>query len=649
MRTGKIEAKQVEKLEEEFDDLLSQPEFAAIKKLYDRRSTLTYQRQHLQSRISELVKKKEQHSVSFQAALEALFDYAVKEAFEGASGHKVQITTPNNESFGDMQCNSALRLAKELRGPGALTNPHAIAERIVACLPKCDLIDKVEVAGPGFINIWISRNFILKEVSKILSIGVRPPWIPETHTVAVDMSSPNIAKEMHVGHLRSTIIGDSISRLLAFLGHRVLKINHIGDWGTQFGMLIAHLRELFPDSESTPPIADLQSFYKKAKARFDNEEDFKVRAHNAVVKLQSHDPQYIKAWEQICAISRREFEKVYERLDIKDLIERGESFYQSRMDDLVEELKSQKLLTPDEGRLLMWAPGSDLPLTIVKSDGGYTYDTSDMAALLQRIHEEKASWAIYVVDMGQGAHFKSLLSAAELAGFYKPSIHRVEHVGFGVVLGEDKKKFKTRSGENVRLVDLLDEGLERSKRRLMEKGRDKELTDEEFKAAQEAVAYGCIKYADLSHNRINDYVFSFDKMLDDKGNTAVYLLYAYTRIRSIARNAGYSQEQLAELAKKEPIVLEHPTEWSLAKSLCRLPDILLRMEKDFLLHTLCDYVYDLSCTFTSFYDACYCIERNRETGDIIKINVGRLLLCEATAKVMKCCFDILGLRTVERM
>ncbi|KAA0194056.1 Arginyl tRNA synthetase cytoplasmic [Fasciolopsis buskii] len=429
------------------------------------------------------------------------------------------------------------------------------------------------------------------------------------------MSSPNIAKEMHVGHLRSTIIGESISRLLSFLGHRVLKINHIGDWGTQFGMLIAHLRDVYPNSVSVPPINDLQSLYKASKVRFDSDEDFKARAYECVVKLQAGDPEYVRKWEQICEVSRREFNKIYERLNIENLIERGESFYQSRMVDIVKELKDQQLLTLDEGRQLMWAPGADIPLTIVKSDGGFTYDTSDMAALKQRLHEEKADWVLYVVDVGQSTHFKSFLAAAEHAGFYRPAVQRVEHIGFGVVLGEDKKKFKTRSGETVLLSDLLDEGLERSKKRLIEKGRDKELTEAEFKAAQEAVAYGCIKYADLSHNRTNDYVFSFDKMLEDKGNTAVYLLYAYTRIRSIVRNAGYSSERLAELVEKEPIVLEHPTEWNLAKALCRLPDILLRIQEDFLLHILCDYLYELSCIFTAFYDACYCIERNRETGE----------------------------------
>ncbi|KAG5449523.1 Arginine--tRNA ligase, cytoplasmic [Clonorchis sinensis] len=646
---AKSEVACVETIEREFEDMLAEPQFLKIKQLYDRKDALLYRINHLESTTKALQAELSNHSISFQTAVEAFFDFAVKTAFPDHKGHKVQVTVPNNDRFGDLQCNSALRLSKEFGSCDATANPSLIAKSIIDALPQNDLIEKVEVAGPGFINIRISKAFVMSELKKILTSGVQPPRLTAHYSVIIDMSSPNIAKEMHVGHLRSTIIGDGIARLLTFLGHKVLKLNHIGDWGTQFGMLIAHLQETFPDVRTVPPIGDLQAFYKLAKAKFDEDEDFRSRAYKAVVQLQCHDPTHIRMWQQICEISRREFQKVYDRLDIRDLVERGESFYQSRMHDMVRDLETLNMLQLDEGRKILWAPNCDVPLTIVKSDGGFTYDTSDLTALLHRIHEEKADWVIYVVDSGQGLHFNTLWSAAEAVGFYKPKVHRVEHVSFGVVLGEDKKKFKTRSGETVRLVDLLDEGLERSKKRLIEKGRDKELTEDEFKAAQEAIAYGCIKYADLSHNRINDYIFSFDKMLDDKGNTAVYLLYAYTRIRSIARNAGYTSEQLANFSDQQALSLDHPAEWKLAKTICRFPDILLRIQNDFLLHTLCDYLYDLSCTFTSFYDVCYCIERDRETGAILRVNTGRLMLCEATAKVMKCGFDILGLRTVERM
>lgn len=293
----------------------------------------------------------------------------------------------------------------------------------------------------------------------------------------------------------------------------MLRINHVGDWGTQFGMLIVHLQERFPNYLSvSPPISDLQSFYKESKIRFDENEAFKKKAYEAVVKLQSHDPNYIKAWQMICDVSRKEFQTIYDRLDIK-LIERGESFYQEHMRAVVKFLDEKGYLEEDDGRKIMWGiDHQGIPLTIVKTGGGYTYDTSDMAALNQRINEEKADWIIYVTDAGQATHFKTIFSCGTRAGFINTHKHRIDHVGFGLVLGEDGKKFKTRSGDTVKLIELLDEGLKRSMEKLKEKSRDTVLTTEELKAAQESVAYGCIKYADLSHNRTADYIFSFDRV-----------------------------------------------------------------------------------------------------------------------------------------
>lgn len=428
----------------------------------------------------------------------------------------------------------------------------------------------------------------------------------------------------------------------------MLRINHIGDWGTQFGMLIAHLQDKYPDYlTNPPPIGDLQAFYKESKKRFDDDPEFKKHAYSCVVRLQAFDPDHIKGWQLICDISRREFQRIYERLDIV-LVERGESFYQNRMTDIVKELEAKGLLENDEGRKIMWAEGISVPLTIIKSDGGFTYDTSDMAALKQRLHEEKADWIIYVTDAGQAVHFQQIVKCGEKAGIFDAKKHRVDHVGFGVVLGEDKKKFKTRSGDTVRLVDLLDEGLKRALDKLKEKERDKVLTEEELKQAQEAVAYGCIKYADLSHNRNHEYVFSFDKMLEDKGNTAVYLLYAYTRIRSIARNANFTREKVKEAAKTTQISLNHEKEWKLGKVLLKFPDVLVKITEDLCMHHLCEYVYEIATTFTEFYDSCYCIEKD-SSGDIVKVNIGRILLTEATAQIMAKCFDILGLKPVSKM
>lgn len=458
---------------------------------------------------------------------------------------------------------------------------------------------------------------------------------------------------MHVGHLRSTIIGESISRLLEFLGHDVLRLNHVGDWGTQFGMLIAHLEDRFPNYATvSPPISDLQTFYKESKARFDSDEEFKKRAYDRVVRLQSGNPNTVKAWTLICDVSRKEFKKLYDRLNIS-LIERGESFYQSRMEKIVKELEQNGFLEEDNGRKIMWghAKSEDggIPLTVIKSDGGFTYDTSDMATIRNRIEEEKADWIIYITDAGQYTHFKTIFQCAERVGILDPKKHRVDHVGFGVVLGEDGKKFKTRSGDTVKLIDLLDEGLTRSLDKLREKERDKVLTAEELRQAQESVAYGCIKYADLSHNRNNEYIFSFDRMLEDKGNTAVYLLYAFTRIKSIARNCGGDYvNNIKAVLESNKISIEHEKEWKLAKQLLKFPDVINKITKDLCLHHLCEFVYEVCTTFTEFYDTCYCIEKNK-AGEIVKINAGRVLLAEATAQILDKCFYILGLKPVSKI
>jgi len=551
---------------------------------------------------------------------------------------------------GDYQFNGAMTISGLLKASGVKMAPRDIANKIVENIPTNDLIEKLEVAGPGFVNIFVRKEFIQEEIDLLVERGVRPPKSDSRKRVVVDFSSPNIAKEMHVGHLRSTIIGDSVCRLLEFLGHDVVRLNHIGDWGTQFGMLIAHLQDEFPNFVTeSPPISDLMAFYKQSKARFDADEAFKARAYQCVVKLQAHEPEYIKAWNLICDVSRKEFQKVYDRLDVV-IQERGESFYQDRMVKIVEELKKANHLEEDEGRKVMFGPGVDVPLTVVKSDGGYTYDTSDMAALKQRIEEEKADWIVYLTDAGQSTHFQIVFACAQKAGFYDPAKVRLDHVGFGVVLGEDKKKFKTRSGDTVRLVELLDEGLKRSLDKLKEKEREKVLSEEELKAAQESVAYGCIKYSDLCHNRNHEYVFSFDKMLEDRGNTAVYMLYAYTRIRSIARTAQVSDEQLAKIRKEKnlSVSLKHEKELKLGKLLLRLPEVIHRMTEDLLLHSLCEFMYEVANVFTEFYENCYCVEKN-SSGEIVKVNYDRLLLCEATANVLASCFHILGLKPVQKM
>ncbi|KAK0183403.1 hypothetical protein PV327_001449 [Microctonus hyperodae] len=595
------------------------------------------------------INKMDSHTTSiYDQLIESLLK-AINKAYPDVVDPPVVITLSSNPKFADYQCNSAMPLSKLLASKGTKVSPRDVANKIVENISESPMIEKLEVAGPGFINIFLKREFVLNILMSLLKAGkVSPPSVTKQRII-VDFSSPNVAKEMHVGHLRSTIIGESISRLLEYLGHDVLRLSHLGDWGTQFGMLIAHLQDKFPNYLVTsPPISDLQSFYKESKKRFDEDEAFKKRAYDCVVKLQSHESDIMKAWQLICNVSRKEFEKIYERLDIK-VIDRGESFYQKYMEQIIKELDEKNLLEEDEGRKIMWGDKKDvgIPLTIVKSDGGFTYDTSDMAAIQHRINVEKADWIIYVTDAGQSVHFQLIESCAKRAGILTDK-QKLSHVPFGVVLGEDKKKFKTRSGDTIKLVELLDEGLSRALNKLKEKGRDKELTEEELNAAKEAIAYGCIKYADLSHNRNHEYIFSFDKMLDDKGNTAVYLLYALTRIRSIARTANLTPEQIKLAVETTSISLEHEKEWKLAKVLLKFPDVLLKIMKDLYLHPLCEYCYEISCAFSEFYDNCYCIEKNKN-GEILKVNMGRILLTEATAIIFEQCFDILGIKTVKKM
>ncbi|XP_073335980.1 arginine--tRNA ligase, cytoplasmic [Pagrus major] len=622
---------------------------ARLEELREENNKLKYRLNILKRGLQEERPQCSQAMLNINQRLQEIFGDAIRAACPELDNPPLVVAPNQQAKFGDYQCNSAMAMAQMLKAKGMKINPREIAEKIIQNLPDNELIQKTEIAGPGFINVHLKRQIVSKLLSNLLINGVKPPPLASKKRVVVDFSSPNIAKEMHVGHLRSTIIGESTCRLFEFLGYDVLRLNHVGDWGTQFGMLIAHLQDKFPNYLTvSPPISDLQAFYKESKKRFDEEEDFKKRAYQCVVRLQSKEPDFIKGWNLICDVSRKEFQRVYDCLDIS-IIERGESYYQDMMTKVVKEFEDKGFVQMDEGRKIVFAPGQSVPLTVVKSDGGYTYDTSDLAALHNRLFDEKADIIIYITDSGQSMHFQLVFAAAQMIGWYNPQVTRVEHAGFGVVLGEDKKKFKTRSGDTVRLMDLLEEGLKRSMDKLKEKERDKVLTPEELTKAQRSVAFGCIKYADLSHNRINDYVFSFDKMLDDRGNTAAYLLYAFTRIRSITRLANIDDATLRKAAETTEVLLDHDKEWKLGKCILRFPEILQKVLDDLLLHTLCDYLYELATTFTEFYDSCYCVEKDRQTGEVVKINMWRMLLCHATALIMAKCFDILGINPVERM
>jgi len=612
---------------------------------------LHYRVNILKRAIDEEKAKASDRMLNIKESLISIFEVAISSAFPAIANPPIVLALAQNPKFGDYQCNSAMALSKLVTAQsGSKTSPQEVAKAIIDNVPSNSIILKMDVAGPGFINIHLERKNVYEILDKILKDKVYPPGVSGKKRVVIDFSSPNIAKQMHVGHLRSTIIGESLSRLMEFVGHDVVRLNHVGDWGTQFGMLIAHLEDEFPNyKQVVPPISDLQTFYKASKKRFDDDVDFKKRAYEKVVQLQGGDADVRKAWTMICDVSRKEFQVIYDKLDVT-LKERGESFYNDLMPVAVEDMKKAGVcVKSDDGRWVAFTEGMPVPLILLKSDGGYTYDTSDMAALRHRLVDENGDWLIYVVDAGQGDHFKTIFGVGRKLGWYDPSVTRVDHVAFGVVLGEDKKKFKTRSGDTVRLADLLDEGLKRSMEKLLEKGRDKELTKEEMAAAQTSVAYGCIKYADLCHNRVMDYVFSFDKMLDDKGNTAVYLLYAYTRIKSIQRTAKVDAATLKAYIDNNGIRLEHEKEWKLGKMLCRFPEITTRCMDELNLHPLCEYLYELAGVQTEFYDACYCILKNKETGEIDSVDMNRIALLEAVSRIFAAGFHILGIKPVSRM
>eukprot|EP00899_Mesostigma_viride_P012555 jgi/Mesvir1/212/Mv13556-RA.1 len=507
---------------------------------------------------------------SVRALVGQLFARAVADVVPGQAPGDVAplVAACANTKFGDYQCNNAMPIFQKLKTAPvegvSFKNPQEVAKAIIQRLPSNELISATSVAGPGFINATISREWIARHISDMLRNGMGRwrPALPPGRAV-VDFSSPNIAKEMHVGHLRSTIIGDTIARVLEYAGQDVLRVNHVGDWGTQFGMLIQYLSE---DESSGDVLAEgneenaagtLQALYKASKKKFDDDPEFKKRAQMAVVKLQSGDESSLATWRRICELSRREFEQIYSRLGIK-IQEKGESFYNPFIPDTLKELQSRGLTQVSEGALCVFLEGESVPLIVQKSDGGFNYASTDLTALRYRIAQERANRVIYVTDVGQKQHFSMVFEAAKLAGWLQSDgAPRLDHVGFGLVLGDDGKRFRTRSTEVVRLVDLLDEAKQRCLTQLKERGNLEEgITEEELEAAAAAMGYGAVKYADLRGNRLSNYTFNYDRMLDLKGNTAVYLLYAHVRIASIIRKYSGDVATLKEKSA-EAIKLEH--------------------------------------------------------------------------------------------
>lgn len=574
-----------------------------------------------------------------------LFFNAITQAYpqEKINYDLVEVTLSTSEKFGHYQCNSAMKLAKTLQ-----QSPRAIAQIIITHLENepqaTEIIEKLEIAGPGFINITLRPSYLAERTNRMLQDAYFDLTMPEhKHKVIIDFSSPNVAKEMHVGHLRSTIIGDALSRLFEFYGYDVLRINHLGDWGTAFGMLIAYMKEEEADvlcGKKSCELSDLMRWYKASKKRFDENEEFKKKAQMAVVALQSGEPESIKAWEMIYNISRQAYSEIYNLLDVK-IIDRGESFYNSMLKSIVHDLDVKGLVTISDGAKCVYLEGFKnregelLPLMVQKSDGGFNYDTTDLAALRHRVEDEKADRIIYVTDQGQGNHFAMIFKAGEKAGYVDPQKVRLDHVGFGLVLGPDGKKFKTRSGETEKLIDLLNTAVAHANKILAERAPDMSATQRDKSA--HVLGINAVKYADLSCNRHHDYMFSYDKMLRFEGNTASFLLYAYVRILGIKRRVHVPEEILADVT----ISLSHESEINLALHLCRFGEILEQIMQDLLPNHLTDYLYTLAERFNAFFRDCR-VEGSPEQNS-------RLLLCELTARVIQQGFDILGLRTLERM
>ncbi|EAS6359477.1 arginine--tRNA ligase [Salmonella enterica] len=575
--------------------------------------------------------------------IQALLSEKVSQAMiaAGASADcEPQVRQSAKVQFGDYQANGMMAVAKKLG-----MAPRQLAEQVLTHLDLSGIASKVEIAGPGFINIFLEPAFLAEQVQQALTSDRLGVSQPTRQTIVVDYSAPNVAKEMHVGHLRSTIIGDAAVRTLEFLGHHVIRANHVGDWGTQFGMLIAWLEKQQQENAGDMALADLEGFYRDAKKHYDEDEAFAERARNYVVKLQSGDAYFREMWRKLVDITMTQNQITYDRLNVTltrdDVM--GESLYNPMLPGIVADLKAKGLAVESEGATVVFLDefknkeGDPMGVIIQKKDGGYLYTTTDIACAKYRYETLHADRVLYYIDSRQHQHLMQAWTIVRKAGYVPDSVP-LEHHMFGMMLGKDGKPFKTRAGGTVKLADLLDEALERARRLVAEKNPD--MSADELEKLANAVGIGAVKYADLSKNRTTDYIFDWDNMLAFEGNTAPYMQYAYTRVLSVFRKADIDEQALASA----PVIISEDREAQLAARLLQFEETLTVVAREGTPHVMCAYLYDVAGLFSGFYEHCPILSAENDA-----VRNSRLKLAQLTAKTLKLGLDTLGIETVERM
>lgn len=564
-------------------------------------------------------------------ALAARLSSAIESAFGSEYAGADPVMRPSQHA--DAQANAAMALAKKVGQA-----PRDVATAILAAAAIDDLVERTEIAGPGFINIWVKPSALAAAVQTIAADErCAVPVAGNPDVVVIDYSSPTITKEMHVGHLRSTIIGDTLARTLDFLGNTVIRQNHYGDWGTNYGSLLERFIEL-RDAGNEPTLDDLNAFYKDANAQFTENEDFATRARARTIALQNGDAETRAVWQKFVDTAHAHNVEIYRKLGIllTDDDVKPESAYNDLLEQTVADLEALGVATPDGGALCVFVDGYEAPLIIRKSDGGFNYGATDMAAIRFRLDELHATRVLYVVDSRQSQHLNQVILAAKKAGWLTPPA-RAEHVNFGMILGTDGRPLKSRSGETPKLTDLLDAALEQAQSVVDEKNPD--LDGDERASVARAVGVGALKYADLSSERVKDYTFDPERMVAFEGNTGPYLQYAHARIKSVFRRA----ETTPESVLGAPVTLGEPQEHALAIALLGFSEAVEAVADGCAPHKLCTYLFDLAQTFTSFYEACPVLKADDATRD------SRLVLCAATASTLKTGLSLLGIDAPEQL